>query len=85
MTHVLLPRQNEKDLEEIPNEVFSSLTFIFADSVLDALGILFEADYTTEGPADRTRERSHKKEAVRVEKDSLMPDAEQPSVSAPEA
>ncbi len=53
--------------------------------MLDALGILFEADYTTEGPADRTRERSHKKEAVRVEKDGLMPDAEQPSVSAPEA
>ncbi len=85
MTHVLLPRQNEKDLEEIPNEVFSSLTFMFADSVLDALGILFEADYTAAGPADRPRERAHKKETARVEKDGLMPDAEQPSVSAPEA
>jgi ATP-dependent Lon protease len=44
MTHVLLPRQNEKDLEEIPNEVFTSITFVFADSVLDALSILFRQD-----------------------------------------
>jgi ATP-dependent Lon protease len=41
MTHILLPRQNGKDLEEIPNEVHSSMTFVFADSVLDALAILF--------------------------------------------
>ncbi len=41
MTHILLPRQNGKDLEEIPNEVLSSITFVFADSVMDALAILF--------------------------------------------
>jgi ATP-dependent Lon protease len=41
MTQVLLPRQNEKDLEEIPKEVVEELTFLFADSVLDALSILF--------------------------------------------
>ena len=41
MTHVLLPRRNEKDLEEIPAEVQQDITFEFADSVLDALAILF--------------------------------------------
>jgi ATP-dependent Lon protease len=41
MTQVLLPRQNEKDLEEIPKEVGEDLTFLFADSVLDALSMLF--------------------------------------------
>jgi ATP-dependent Lon protease len=41
MTHVLLPRRNEKDLEEIPAEVHQAMGFEFADSVLDALAILF--------------------------------------------
>jgi ATP-dependent Lon protease len=41
MTRVLLPRRNEKDLEEIPPEVLQALTFDFADSVLEALAVLF--------------------------------------------
>ncbi len=41
MTRVLLPQRNEKDLEEIPAEVLEALDFHFADSVLDALSILF--------------------------------------------
>ena len=41
MTHVLLPRRNEKDLEEIPPEVQQDMSFEFADSVLDAISILF--------------------------------------------
>jgi ATP-dependent Lon protease len=41
MTRVLLPQRNEKDLEEIPAEVLQVLDFHFADSVLDALSILF--------------------------------------------
>ncbi len=57
MTHVLLPRQNEKDLEEIPHEVLTSLSFVFADSVLDALDILcIPGDGRVEAPA-RKEER----------------------------
>ena len=41
MTNILLPRRNEKDLEEIPAEVMGQLRFHFADSVLDALSLLF--------------------------------------------
>jgi ATP-dependent Lon protease len=41
MSSVLLPRRNEKDLEEIPAEVREEISFAFADSVLDALSVLF--------------------------------------------
>ncbi len=41
MTHVLLPERNRKDLDEIPEEVLSSVTFVFAASVGEALGALF--------------------------------------------
>jgi hypothetical protein len=41
MSSVLLPRRNEKDLEEIPAEVMRQLRFHYAESVLDALAILF--------------------------------------------
>jgi len=54
MTHVLLPRRNEKDLEEIPPEVFQELSFSFADSIPDALAILFpeqDFDRANEDPA----------------------------------
>jgi ATP-dependent Lon protease len=54
MTHVLLPRRNEKDLEEIPPEVLQELGFEFADSIPDALAILFPErnfDHANEGPA----------------------------------
>jgi ATP-dependent Lon protease len=41
MTHILLPRRNDKDLEEIPEEVQQDMQFEFADSVLEAISILF--------------------------------------------
>jgi hypothetical protein len=53
MTNVLLPRRNEKDLEEIPQEVMHQLHFHFADTVMDALAILFphrSFDAAEEGP-----------------------------------
>jgi ATP-dependent Lon protease len=42
MSHVLLPQANRKDIEEIPPEVRSQLSFVFADTVEDALALLFE-------------------------------------------
>jgi ATP-dependent Lon protease len=41
MSSVLLPRRNEKDLEEIPAEVREEVSFAFADSVMEALSLLF--------------------------------------------
>jgi predicted ATP-dependent protease len=51
MTRVLLPRQNEKDLEDIPDEVREALSFVFADSVMDALAILFPQADRADGTA----------------------------------
>jgi ATP-dependent Lon protease len=60
MTQVLLPKQNEKDLEEIPKEVNQELGFVFAESVLDALAILFpEGTFpreSAEAPAEQAKE-----------------------------
>jgi ATP-dependent Lon protease len=42
MSHVLLPEMNRKDIEEIPQEVRSALHFEFADTVTDALKLLFD-------------------------------------------
>ncbi len=41
MTTVLMPEGNRKDIEEIPREVQSAITFSFADNALDALLLLF--------------------------------------------
>jgi ATP-dependent Lon protease len=43
MSHVLLPEMNRKDIEEIPPEVRSALHFEFADTVTEALNLLFES------------------------------------------
>lgn len=42
MTTILLPEDNRRDTEELPKEVMNNLTFYFADSVQDALDLLFD-------------------------------------------
>ena len=39
---VILPRQNEQDLEDIPEEVRESMTFVLADTVADVLEAALE-------------------------------------------
>ncbi len=36
---ILLPRENEKDLEEIPEHVLKTFTILFAESITDVLGV----------------------------------------------
>jgi len=40
-THVLLPEGNRKDIEELPREVRSAITFLFSETIQDALALLF--------------------------------------------
>lgn len=42
ITTVIIPRENEKDLEEIPGKVKKGLTIIAIDMIADALGHVFE-------------------------------------------
>jgi ATP-dependent Lon protease len=51
MTHILLPRRNAKDMEEIPDEVQQDMVFEFADSVLEAIAILFPPGSFPDGRA----------------------------------
>ena len=44
MTHVLLPEMNRKDSSELPKEVKDKITFIFAESVVDALYEIFPGE-----------------------------------------
>ncbi len=41
MTHVLIPEMNRKDIEELPREVRAAMKFHFAETILDALQVLF--------------------------------------------
>ncbi len=42
MTAVILPEENRKDTEELPSEVLKELDFFYADSIQNAVKILFE-------------------------------------------
>jgi len=41
MTRVLLPAENRRDVEELPEEVRSALTFVYAETMGEALRELF--------------------------------------------
>ncbi len=77
MASVLLPRQNEKDLDEIPDEVREQIAFVFADSALQALGILFPDAGLVVEPVERPR--SPAAEAIVESEPSPLP-SEGPSV-----
>jgi ATP-dependent Lon protease len=42
LTRVVLPRENEPDLEELPKEARTELEFVLADSIEDVLGAAFD-------------------------------------------
>ena len=50
---VILPRENEHDLDELPAETREELTFVLVDSIQDVLEHAFDA-----APAKRARRRS---------------------------
>jgi ATP-dependent Lon protease len=43
-THVLLPEGNRKDVEELPREVARSISFLFSETIQDALALLFPGE-----------------------------------------
>ncbi|MGA2612529.1 MAG: endopeptidase La [Spirochaetia bacterium] len=78
MTHVLLPRRNEKDLEEIPAEVHQDMGFEFADSVLDAIAILFPQGSFSEGEAVEQPGPARQEERAQPPEEPLRPDGDAP-------
>ena len=47
MACILIPEMNRKDIDELPKEVLSSLKLLFADSIIEALSLLFPAEITS--------------------------------------
>ena len=37
ITHVILPKRNERDIKEIPEEVRAEMTFVLAETIDDVL------------------------------------------------
>jgi ATP-dependent Lon protease len=44
ITNIVLPKRNEKDLEDIPAPIRNEMTFLFVDSIDEVLKIALEAD-----------------------------------------
>ncbi len=53
ITTVILPRRNEKDLEEVPENVRSEMRFVFADTVDDVLAAALDGELAAD---DRAKE-----------------------------
>ncbi len=55
MTHVLIPEMNRKDIEELPREVRAAMKFHFAETILDALQVLFPRGKSRKADAEHAR------------------------------
>jgi ATP-dependent Lon protease len=51
---IILPRRNEKDLEDVPEDVRRDVKFVFADSVQDVLSAALEAPRRAAAPRRST-------------------------------
>jgi ATP-dependent Lon protease len=58
---VILPKQNEKDLDDVPDEIRKSMKFIFADSVEDVVNSALEKPKSKKKPLKKTSKPIKKK------------------------
>jgi ATP-dependent Lon protease len=52
LTTVILPKRNEKDLEDLPDEVRNTLIFVTVDRIDEALKVVFVTDQNGEETAN---------------------------------
>jgi ATP-dependent Lon protease len=50
---IILPKANEKDLKDVPQEVREELTFILAERIEEVLPAAFNQDAATTPPSER--------------------------------
>jgi ATP-dependent Lon protease len=52
LTTVILPKRNEKDLEDLPDEVRNTLIFVTVDRIDEAFKVMFVTDQNGEEAAN---------------------------------
>lgn len=58
---VILPKQNEKDLDDVPDEIRKSMNFIFAGTVEDVINSALEKPKSRKKPVKKTSKPTKKK------------------------
>jgi predicted ATP-dependent protease len=70
---IILPKRNEQDLDDVPDEIKKSMKFIYAETVDDVLESALEANHKRSGPVDK-RSRPVDKRSRPVDKRSRPAD-----------
>jgi ATP-dependent Lon protease len=55
---VLLPKRNEADLEDLPEEVRQAINFVFLDMLEDALDVALEPAQPSKKPKRKTKKKA---------------------------
>ena len=54
---MVIPKENEPELEELPEETRAEIEFVLADTIEDVLRVAFEEARASRRPTDITRRR----------------------------
>ncbi|NWF65539.1 MAG: endopeptidase La [Chloroflexi bacterium] len=60
LTTIILPKQNEKDLDDVPDEIRKTMKFIFAETVENVISSALEKQKTRKKPAAKTKTTKQK-------------------------
>jgi ATP-dependent Lon protease len=63
---VILPKQNEKDLDDVPDEIRKTMKFVFAETVEDVINSALEKQKGKKKPASKASKPSKKKATQNV-------------------
>jgi len=66
LTTVILPKRNETDIDDVPDEIRQSMKFIFAESVEDVINAALEKNKPEEKKAGKPRRK--KSQPTKVKK-----------------
>jgi ATP-dependent Lon protease len=73
LTTVILPKRNEQDVEDVPDEIRSSMKFIFAESVDDVLNAALESPVVESKKNARRRGDEKKSPHRKITKNAKNP------------
>jgi ATP-dependent Lon protease, bacterial type len=60
---VILPKQNQKDLEKVPDEVKQKIKFYFVEHLDEAVSIVFGSNILKKGRKSKSLKSSSKKQS----------------------